>query len=166
MRSLGFWNIWGSGFKQVTTSTQTGIKQSCIVLVIQWPLCSAFTARSEMTWPVKLETLHPFVVIYPHLKSAWVCIADAHCFCSSRTEFIFSVLRVKVLKLWWKKMAGIRKIFWFNRDPASMWSNTSDWGENPCIPVDAEWTSSWEARWNWMPCGGSAMVTVVCWKEF
>lgn len=164
MRSLGFWNIWGSGFKQVTNSTQTGIKKFCIVLVIQWPLCSAFTAHSEMTQLVKLEILHFFVVIYTHLKFAWVCIAGALCFCSSKMEFI-SVLGVKVLKLWWKQIAEIRRSFDLTL-AAIMWANISDWGETPCIPVDMEWAGSWEACWNWVPCDSSAMVLLSAEKEF
>lgn len=110
MRSLCFWNIWGSGFKQVPTSTQTGIKQSCIVLVVQWPLCSVFSAHREMIWLAKVETLHPFTEIYPHLKSAWLCVADALCFCSPRTEFTCSVLIVEVLKLGWKQLE-LKKCF-------------------------------------------------------
>lgn len=149
----------------MTISTQTGIKQSCIVLVIQWPFCCAFTAPSEMTWFVKSETLHPFVAIYPHPKCAWVCIADALCFCSSRSKFVFSVLRVKVLKLWWKQIAGISKIFWFNPDPASMWSNegklpasqmmqnkpaAGELAETRCLVVVAPWLQLCAQRsFNW-----------------
>lgn len=148
-------NKWLSQHKQ----------ESCIILVIQWPLCSAFTAHGEMTWVVKLETLHPFMVTYPHPKSAWVFSADAVCFCSSRSEFVFSVLRMKILRLWWQQIAGIRKICRFNPDPASMWSNTRARGETPCISGDAEQASSWEVYWNQMPCSSSAMVTVVCSKD-